>query len=644
MNKFLIIYLFISLNTFSQKETTWWPIGHHVFLDFTSSIPTHNYNSNLDIYESSASISDSKGNLLFYTDGEVVFGRDSLPLLNGLNINPSNTINFSTTQGSLFLKKPGNNSLYYLFALPASFNGVGNYLFEAFTLDTLQNNNKGDIINRIEVVEDFFTEKMNATKHCDSKNIWLILARFKRLEIPINDDIQFDRKEIEFLSYLITENGLQIEPIKSSISMAFDFPSLGQLKFNNKGNELACADAEGISLFHFDKENGKVNLKQRILLPLENGYGIEFSPNDEFLYINEKQFHFASKTLIPLLDYNCPSQLQRGLDGKIYKYNFPKNEILISANNDWVLFGNGDSSFKFTQIKSPDSFGMACQYDTSFIHEYRPNYFQNVPGLPNFPSFYFNHSKSEFAYSGGCEKDSTRFYLLNYSNSIDSVKWLFENETNIGDSVKHYFSKSGTYQVGCITFSNGISDTTFQCISICGKGDTNLPKMINLCESNAGIVNGMNTCSLTYKWSSGDTTSAIKITKAGDYILTTSNGCGIFQDTVHAYFDCTKIQDTINKIPNVFSPNNDGVNDEFSIVLENAKSFNYFIVNRWGNTIISNSIDVQQQSINNKFVLWNGKNPKTEELCTDGVYFYRIEIVKSDNSIQVKNGFLHLIN
>ena len=79
-------------------------------------------------------------------------------------------------------------------------------------------------------------------------------------------------------------------------------------------------------------------------------------------------------------------------------------------------------------------------------------------------------------------------------------------------------------------------------------------------------------------------------------------------------------------------------------MLENAKSFNYFIVNRWGNTIISNSIDVQQQSINNKFVLWNGKNPKTEELCTDGVYFYRIEIVKSDNSIQVKNGFLHLIN
>ena len=66
-------------------------------------------------------------------------------------------------------------------------------------------------------------------------------------------------------------------------------------------------------------------------------------------------------------------------------------------------------------------------------------------------------------------------------------------------------------------------------------------------------------------------------------------------------------------IPNAFSPNSDGVNDEFGIAFsnENISDFQMMVYNRWGNEVF------RSNDINEK---WNGTF--RNEKCEIGLYVY----------------------
>ncbi len=85
--------------------------------------------------------------------------------------------------------------------------------------------------------------------------------------------------------------------------------------------------------------------------------------------------------------------------------------------------------------------------------------------------------------------------------------------------------------------------------------------------------------------------------------------------------------------PNVFTPDGDGINDEFVVVYHSVKSFKMVIVNRWGRKVFTT---------NNPAEGWDGKiNGKK---ASEGVYFYYIE-AKGYNESERKElkGPLHLI-
>lgn len=69
-------------------------------------------------------------------------------------------------------------------------------------------------------------------------------------------------------------------------------------------------------------------------------------------------------------------------------------------------------------------------------------------------------------------------------------------------------------------------------------------------------------------------------------------------------------------IPNVFTPNSDGINDFFSISTNFPADAQLFIINRWGEEVFSYSGKLTAGD--NK--LWNGNN------VTAGVYFYTLII------------------
>jgi gliding motility-associated-like protein len=86
-------------------------------------------------------------------------------------------------------------------------------------------------------------------------------------------------------------------------------------------------------------------------------------------------------------------------------------------------------------------------------------------------------------------------------------------------------------------------------------------------------------------------------------------------------------------VPNVFTPNADGVNDAFIITYSGLKSAYYEIYNRWGQKLFeSNSLDVH----------WNGTAMNGSDV-PDGVYYYIVSGMGEDEKEYKFTGFVQLI-
>ncbi|AEA43664.1 hypothetical protein Fluta_1672 [Fluviicola taffensis DSM 16823] len=100
------------------------------------------------------------------------------------------------------------------------------------------------------------------------------------------------------------------------------------------------------------------------------------------------------------------------------------------------------------------------------------------------------------------------------------------------------------------------------------------------------------------------------------------------------FIDNVFLGDCITQVtfPNIFSPNNDGINDNFSIESIGVTELNFTIVNRWGEKVYFGENDP----------LWNGKCNNIE--CSEGVYFYicTFKNVQQDK-YETKTGFIQLI-
>lgn len=85
-------------------------------------------------------------------------------------------------------------------------------------------------------------------------------------------------------------------------------------------------------------------------------------------------------------------------------------------------------------------------------------------------------------------------------------------------------------------------------------------------------------------------------------------------------------------IPNVFSPNNDGINDSIYLNWLNDSDYKIVIYNRWGDKI-------QELSSNNNN--WNGEILNLHEKVISGVYYF---VIYNHNNAQIKSGFIHVFN
>jgi len=213
----------------------------------------------------------------------------------------------------------------------------------------------------------------------------------------------------------------------------------------------------------------------------------------------------------------------------------------------------------------------------------------------------------------------------------DTYSW---NNGSTGASIT--VTAAGTYQV--ISGNSCGSDTAFITVNFGGpdasfsySGETISPANIAFNNSSSGAV--------SYDWSFGDGGSSADLNPnyvyqgEGNFTITLTvtdaNGCtDQAQQTI-------QISDPFNfYLPNVFTPNNDSVNDRFLIMASGIKEFRMSIFNRWGELIFE-SFDVYEG--------WDGTT-RSGANAVSGVYVVVVNYsISSSGKKETKNGSVTLL-
>lgn len=108
------------------------------------------------------------------------------------------------------------------------------------------------------------------------------------------------------------------------------------------------------------------------------------------------------------------------------------------------------------------------------------------------------------------------------------------------------------------------------------------------------------------------------------------NGC---TDIDFVYVRVMPCDETLMFIPNIISPNNDGMNDIFRITYEGITLIEHiYVYDRWGE-LVAESKDPNK--------IWDGTYKG--ELCNPGVYVYVIEAICVNDAPNIITGNITLV-
>jgi PKD repeat protein len=438
----LALFLLPVSSVNAQKETWKWYFGYTAAMDFVTAPPMVLNDCAMFQFEGSSSISDSAGNLLFYTDGMTVWNKNHNVMSNGTGL----LGDFSSTQAALIVPYPGTDSLYYIFTTNS-----GYYFAHYSIVDMSLDGGLGDIGPvKNQILTTNSAEKLKAIKHANGTDYWVVVHQ---------------TYNAKFVSFLISESGVSSAYVSD---VGLNLPNvIGQLQFAPDGSRAAmatyvygCLPCETIQLVDFDNATGYFSNAGNLTTDHWQTYGLEFSPNSKILYSGANPGYnqvwqwdlssgildtiIASQTLIGSTLGDAGS-LQLAPDGKIYVAQ--------------------TGSYYVGVINHPDSLGSSCDWDAYGVYLY-PG--QCQLGLPNFVASYFNENPPDPVNFNADLTEVCQKFCVNFADSsaIDAVawEWIFEsgsppssNEQNPQDIC---YNLPGEFDVTLIvTDADGNSDT-----------------------------------------------------------------------------------------------------------------------------------------------------------------------------------------
>ncbi|WP_298517418.1 T9SS type B sorting domain-containing protein [uncultured Kordia sp.] len=382
--KKILLFILITLPTFllAQGEAANWYFGQNAGLQFdpdTGAVAAVTDGS-LNTLEGCASISDTDGNLLFYSDGITVWNRNHLIMTNGTGLNGDS----SSTSSAIIVPKPQDPNIYYIFTVDephhdeteATNHGL-NYTVVDMTdgigfVDNAQKNIPLVTYDVNDAQERKYkcSEKISAVKSSDCESFW-VLTHF------IDD----------FYAFKVDNSGVDTTPVISSTPTEIPVSgyrrnALGYLKASPQGDKLAAShlgltNVEGgngpgkVMLYDFNNTTGIVS-NELELYDGDSPYGVEFSPEGTKLYATVGLGNSGTGNSL-LLQYDLlaadipgsqftinnsstfsAGAIQVGIDGRIYR-------ALLD-------FSNAANTGRFLAvIENPEANGAAVVYNENGV-------------------------------------------------------------------------------------------------------------------------------------------------------------------------------------------------------------------------------------------------------------------------------------
>ncbi|HEA30826.1 MAG TPA: T9SS type B sorting domain-containing protein [Leeuwenhoekiella sp.] len=391
---FLLYFACISLG-FGQGAANNWYFGSGAGISFETSPPTVLTNGNLNTLEGCSTISNDNGQLLFYTDGTIIYQADGSVMTNGAGLLGDS----SSTQSAIIIPKPLDTNIYYVFTVdvleqfdpngPLETDGI-NYSIVDFST-----NPQGEVTEKNIHLLDFSAEKLSAVvMGCDSDTVWMVSLSTSTGNIPfsLNQNINLNT----FYAFAITENGIETTPVKSTTGMQVT-DQRGNLKFSPDGKKLACANVvSGLYLLDFNSLTGQVSNAQSLgsYEAIRDAYGVEFSPNNRFLYVanyNDLPINApASQFNSVLRQYDLESN---SINGSVYvvdQQNLYRSSLQLGP--DGKIYRSMSTAYfsgrpYLSVIENPNEKGAACGYVNNAVNLGSG---MSTQGLPPFNQSLFN--------------------------------------------------------------------------------------------------------------------------------------------------------------------------------------------------------------------------------------------------------------
>ncbi len=437
---------------------------------------------------------DSMGEVLFYSNNDKIWDKNNSLIANG------NTIGSASSSQTLSLRKPGSKDIYYIFTPQEA--QTYSFPLDAAEKDSLQttyfsiinmsmNGGLGEVISKDNKLMDFGSEKISAIRHCNGVDWWVVVHQ---------------SGNNEFFSFLLNDNGLDLNPIISKIGGIHPFQNgkHGFIKFSHDGKLLATTfnrnressvNVRGsLELFNFDNSTGQLYNMIMADTTFHSPYGIEFSPDNSKLYISDQRIIFLNQNRLVQYDldileqtsilnskhsYNLPNSdfrsgaLQLGKDGKIY-----------NANNSTPF---NDSPHKLHVINSPNLKGGQANFQ---LESFNINNGPFFVGLPNFPARVYRQEYPEIEGPDSiniCIDSIVTYYSFGRC-SVEDYTWELIGENTLlqttGDTVQVAFH------------TKSIDTLLLTRTTACGEYTDRLPIIIDDCNF---------VCDLAFDWIEVDT-------------------------------------------------------------------------------------------------------------------------------------------
>jgi hypothetical protein len=514
---FLFILSTLAFNGMCQKEANQWYFGNHAGLDFNSGSPVLINTGVLLSYDNSTAISDSIGNILFYSDGMTIWDNTNSVMSNGSGLVGSN----NGGQCALIVPQP-QSTLYYVFTVD-DFSGPNGFNYSI--VDISLNGGLGQVISKNNQLFTPSTERLDSYYNCSDNSYWILTHRWG---------------SNNFNAYKLSSTGLNTVPVVSSIGFSHSgssYNAMGQLTISPDGTMICCAVyTQGIfELFDFDINTGIVS-NPRTISGQGNAWGVAFSPDNTKLYTTIwfgtaiYQFDLNAGSIANITASKISVGNVTGPGSSGYYVGFlqlaPDNKIYAAKFDDDYI----------AAINSPNTPGLGCGFVDNAVNlgvktckaglcrMAIPNYPENFVVTPN----------------GFCIGDTT-FFTINNLSTINSIHWNFGDVSSGAsntDSVftpYHVFSSSGNFVVTAIIDYKCFSDTVNLSVTISDKLNAIISGADTICSGDTVILTASG--GTTYQWSGGisttDSVIAVSPSISTNYILEITNGnCGSVGDTL----------------------------------------------------------------------------------------------------------------